>query len=127
MDRSKTVLMCKRGRTLAHAVVLDANVDTKEFPVAAWWHPEEFGLRPMLQNGQPYPVAQAMIRLLSAGRNLGITERAKHLLDSVVLRNEVVNGPPACSTPAILAVAGGPPTSASCSAEVNKEHTMKKE
>lgn len=41
MHGSMTVLMCKRGRTLAHAVAIDGNVDTKEFPVRAWWHPEE--------------------------------------------------------------------------------------
>lgn len=64
---SQTVLLAKRGRTYCHAVVIDSNVDSKEFPVRAWWHPEEFGLRPMLQNGQPYPVAQALVRMLSAG------------------------------------------------------------
>lgn len=88
-----TVLMVHRGRTIAHAVVLDGKVDSREFPVRAWWHPEEFGLRPMTQHGHPYPVAQAMIRMLSAGHSLGITERAKKLLDRLlpVPRNHIDN------------------------------------
>lgn len=79
-----TVLMVHRGRTIAHAVVLDGKVDSREFPVRAWWHPEEFGLRPMTQHGHPYPVTQALIRMLSAGHSLGITERAKKLLDRLL-------------------------------------------
>jgi hypothetical protein len=82
MEGSRTVLLCKRGRTLCHAVMLDGTVDAREFPVRAWWHPEEFGLRPLFfeQIGGVYPTDYAALRLLEAGLHVGITERAKRLL-----------------------------------------------
>lgn len=89
MDGSRTVLLCKRGRTLAHAVTLDGSVDVREFPVRAWWKPTEYGLRPMWTLGPaidtlpdllPYPVDAAALKLLVVGNTVGITERARRLL-----------------------------------------------
>ena len=86
MLQSRTVLMCKRGRKYAQAVMLDGNVDVREFPVEAWWHPEKHGLRPLFfeQIGGVYPVDRAVMQLLKAGESLGITERARRLLESLL-------------------------------------------
>jgi hypothetical protein len=80
MEGSRTVLLFKRGRLYAHAVILDGVVYVREFPVRAWWKPDEHGLRPMLLEGQAYPVDYAALRLIEAGAVLGITEGARRAL-----------------------------------------------
>lgn len=99
----RTVLLCRRGRTITHTVTLETTVKVEELPLRAWWHPEEFGLRYMLLKGEHYPVPLAVEKLRSIGRDLGITEGALRLLDYVenlVPRNRDADTKQVTSSPA---------------------------
>ena len=84
---SRAHLLIKRGRLYAHIVVIDGSVKVTTLPVRVWDFPEEFHLRPLLKNNLPYPVDEAVQRLLKAGVSLGISEAADKLLRGDVPRN----------------------------------------
>lgn len=72
------LLVFKEGRTLVHAVTIDKRVRIVTLPKV-----EQRYMKPLELRGKPYPVARACRRLLSAGKTLGISAKARAVLNEI--------------------------------------------
>lgn len=90
MKGSKTHFFIKRGRKHAHGVCLSdaGNIVAFTMPVDAWDNPLAHGLRPMLKDGMPYDVEEAVDAMLRIGGSEHITQAALDLLNSVPRNKE---------------------------------------
>lgn len=75
---AENYLVFKEGRTFIHAVTIDKQVKTIALP-------KEEGryFQPLELKGKPYPVDRAARRFLRAGKALGITKKARTVLNSI--------------------------------------------
>lgn len=71
-------LVFKEGRVFVHAVTIDKSVKTVALPKTEQRYMEQLTLK-----GKPYPVARACRRFLAAGKTLGISAKARAVLNEI--------------------------------------------
>lgn len=84
-SRGNILLAFKEGRDYVHCVAQNGTVYIDRITPDA-----EVELDPALLRGKPYPVHIAAARMLSFGLYMGITERAKFVLENIIAQTKEV-------------------------------------